>query len=604
MIEGLLRRTDAYRRAGDVGGRLFDLIADPVMCVDEDDAIVLANRAFSDAFGPVIETETTIESIFLAAEARDEIVETVRRARNGGESSAETVLRTRSGRRCCYSLRCRSGETFGRRRVVVHFRDITETLRMIERLELLEFRDRKTGLPNRHSLDIILDKEIARVKRDGRNELLAVLFISLENIARINQTYGHEIGDILLENSGIRIKESIIAELLRESDYLFAGAATDDDGAADFGENAQEAVLEPVDEENLVFRFDGRELTAVLTGISRVTDAAVVATRIARNVSMPYRDKYGAEIYVNCNIGIAIYPNDGVDRETVIYHAASAMHEAKRLEEEFLLFNEALHARALEKMRLSGSIYTAFIESQFALYFQPVVDHAGKIVGAEALIRWEHPERGVISPGQFIPLAEEKGIIVNIGKWALYNACSHLSRWPEDIYVSINTSPRELAHAELIENVGRVLKKHSGLDPRRLKIEITERDAMKNPEDTIRRMESLVARGVEIFIDDFGIGNSSLSYLRRLPAATLKIDRSFVERIGSSEEERSFLESIIDLAKSRNKKVIVEGVETAEQVAVIRQMKPVRFQGYYFSRPVPAAEFESLIARRVRLPAS
>jgi diguanylate cyclase len=579
------------------GFAILDSVPDPIVLLDEHGRIELVNAAFTETFGH--------DRVHGEGSGLDEIFDTIRdvdvlrgaamTAREQGSFETEVLLPTASERKCPYQLRYERDRREGERGFVVHFRDVGEEKQLREKLIRLEYLDRRTGLPNRRSLDIILEKEISRVERAKSDELLAVLFISLENIARINQTYGQEVGDILLENSGIRIRESIIAELLRDSDYVFAE-----------GEPGEDEIGEPerVDEDHLVFRFEGKEFTALLTGIRHETDAAVVATRIARSVSMPYRDKYGSEIFINCNIGIAIYPNDGGNREILIHHATSAMHEAKRLGEEFLLFNQALHHRALEAMRLGGSIYNAFIESQFEMYFQPIVDYMGDILGAEALIRWNHPDRGIVGPGQFIPLAEEKGIIVNIGKWAMYNITSKLATWPDDIYISMNVSPVEMAHADILDNVRRALERNGDIDPRRFKIEITERDAMKNPEETIRRMQVLTDRGVEILIDDFGIGNSSLSYLKHLPAKTLKIDRSFVEHIEESQEECAFLESIIELALSRNKSVVVEGIETAGQAALIRQMKPVKFQGYYFSRPVPADEFERLVRSRTRLPVS
>ena len=588
------------RRANDTNITPIDSIlrglADPIVSIDVLGHIEYANTAFSERFGSGIDLERTLLWDLFSNPARERLVAAVEEARGIHGYEIELPLPIADGRIRSYFLQIVS-PTDGSHSAL-YFRDNTDQKRLHERLALLEYKDRQTGLPNRHSLDIALDKEISRVERTEGSELLAVLFISLENFARINQTYGHQIGDILLENTGLRIKESIIAELLRDSDYVFA----DDLGQFAADTQTEDSGLELVDEEHMVFRFDGRELTALITDIAHETDAAVVATRIARSVSMPYRDKFGSEIFVNCNIGISIYPNDGDDRESVIYHAASAMHEAKRLGEEFLLFNENLHSRALESIRLGGSIYTAFVESQFELYFHPVVDYTGSILGAEALIRWNHPDRGVVPPSEFIPLAEEKGIIVNIGKWALYNVASYLEKWPEDIYISLNSSPQEINHADLLENVDRVLERAGGIDPRRLKIEITERDAMQNPEESIRRMQLLADRGIDILIDDFGIGNSSLSYLKRLPASTLKVDKSFVDQIVEIREECQFLESIIELAASRNKKIIVEGVETEAQVALIRQMRPVLFQGYYFSIPLGAADFEELVQKRQSLP--
>ncbi len=481
---------------------------------------------------------------------------------------------------------------------LVLFRDISYIRRLEDRVQLLEYHDRRTGLPNRRSLDLVLSKELAKARREKSKGLLALLFISLENFARINQTYGHEIGDILLENSGIRIRETLIGALLRDSDYVF------ETPSASSEELAEEITEQEDPNSRKLFRFEGKEFAAVLTNISRETDAALVASRIAKNVSQPYRDKFGSEILINCNIGIAVFPNDGDDKDDLIQHAASAMNEAKRLEMDFLLFNPQLHERAIEKMRLGGSIYTAFIESQFELYYQPVVDYLGEIVGAEALIRWNHPERGVVLQSEFLPLAEEKGIIVNIGKWALYTVVKQLERWPNDIYVTLNLSARELEHPQTVDNIIQAVQSTRGVDARQLKIEITETDSMLDPENTTAKMEKLADNGIDVLVDDFGAGRSSLGLLKKLPARTLKIARSFVADIAHDHEERRFLENIIELAYSRKKTVIVEGVESLVQVELIRQMKPVYMQGFYFSGPVPAEVFERFINRRIRLPIS
>lgn len=494
---------------------------------------------------------------------------------------------------------------------LVLFRDISYIRRLEDKVQLLEYHDRKTGLPNRRSLDIALDKEIAKGRRRAAKSNLsggraAVLFISLENFARINQTYGHEIGDILLENSGLRIKESLISELLRDSDYVFEALG---EGPIDIAEEIE--LVEPfeiVDSSETktpagkLFRFEGKEFAAVLSDINRETDAALVASRIARNVSQPYYDKFGAEIFVNCNIGIAVFPNDGDDRELLVQHAASAMQEAKRLKMDFLLFNPELHKRALEKIRLGGSIYNAFAESQFELYYQPVVDYTGEIVGAEALLRWNHPEKGVVPPSEFLALAEEKGIIVNIGKWALYTVLKQLERWPKDIYVALNVSGRELDDSQTIENIIKALDVAERISKRQLKIEISESVWMRDPETFLPKMQKLAAKGVDIQVDNYGIGRSALSGLKDLPAKTLKVARGFISDICSDPDELKFLESIVSLGHSRKKTVVIEGVESEEQAELIRQMKPVYMQGFYFSGAVPAHVFERLVIRRVQLP--
>lgn len=485
--------------------------------------------------------------------------------------------------------------------VLLLFRDISYIRRLEDKVQLLEYHDRKTGLPNRRSLELTLEKEIAKNRRKGRNARMAVLYISLENFARINQTYGHEVGDILLENSGLRIKESLISELLRDSDYVFEAP---DEEPQDVAEEIDQPQGYSDASPGRLFRFEGKEFAAILSEISRETDAALVASRIAKNVSQPYYDKFGAEIFINCNIGIAVYPYDGEDRAGLVQHAASAMHEAKRREMSFLLFNPDLHKRAIEKIRLGGSIYNAFIESQFELYYQPVVDYLGEIVGAEALIRWNNPERGIVGPSEFLPLAEEKGIIVSIGKWALYSALKQLEGWPKDIYITLNTSARELSDPQVVETIVKAVESTPGISPRQLKIEISESVWTHDPEKFIPKMQKLAEKGIDIQVDNYGMGSSSLSSLKSLPARTLKIDGAFLDDICGETEDFKFLENIVEMAYNRNKAVVIEGVERREQAEMIRRLKPVYMQGFYFSGPVPAHLFERFVNRRVRLPVS
>lgn len=450
--------------------------------------------------------------------------------------------------------------------VLVFSRDMTDQKSIESKLMNYEFRDHLTGLFNRRSLDLILEKEIEKAKRSKTEKLRALLFISLERFAQINQTYGHHIGDILLENTGLRIKSA-----LRKSDYIF--------------------------------RFEGKELTVLLVNFTRETDVAKVAQKIAGAVSMPYRFK-GADIQITCCTGISIYPNDGEERNSLIKNATAAMNEAKKQGKNFVHYNRELHERSVRKIKLESDMFKAFGDNQFSQYYQPIVDVTGKILGCEALIRWRHPERGLVSPGDFIPLAEETGIIVSIGKWTLYCACKQIKKWGEthDIFVSINISAREFESSKLIDVVEGGLKSVGGLDPRYIKLEVTESTSMTNPEFTIDQMNRLFARGIELQIDDFGTGFSSLSYLKVFPAKTIKIDKAFVDDIVDNAQEREYLASIISLVRSRYKKVLIEGVATKGQVELLREMNCDRMQGYYFSKPVPADEFERMLERGSLIP--
>ncbi len=445
--------------------------------------------------------------------------------------------------------------------VAVFSHDITSVGEIESKLTNYEYRDAVTGLFNRRSLDVILDKEIEKAKRSKYEKLRAVLFVSLENLAKVNQVYGHEIGDLLLENSGLRIRRT-----LRSSDF--------------------------------VFRFAGSELAAILTNIAKNTDAGKVAQKIYNNVAVPYRFKE-TDINITCHIGIALYPDDGADKSTIVQKAASALAEAKKRNMDFLLFDASLHEQAVARLGLESQIAKAFEKGQFELHYQPVVDTNGKIHGAEALIRWNHPERGCIPPMDFIPIAEETGLIIPIGRWALFTACRQISAWMKKhkLYVSINLSAKEFSDSTLLEAIQKAIKQSQDFDPAYLKLEITETKCMDDPEKTIKQMQSLLDIGVETFIDDFGTGYSSLGYLKRLPAVTLKIDKLFIDALEESQDEQDYLTHIIRTVKSRKKKVLVEGVSSREQFELLKAMACDQMQGYLFSKPVPAEEFEKLLAR-------
>lgn len=445
--------------------------------------------------------------------------------------------------------------------VAVFSHDITSVGEIESKLTNYEYRDAVTGLFNRRSLDVILDKEIEKAKRSKYEKLRAVLFVSLENLAKVNQVYGHEIGDLLLENSGLRIRRT-----LRSSDF--------------------------------VFRFAGSELAAILTNIAKNTDAGKVAQKIYNNVAVPYRFKE-TDINITCHIGIALYPDDGADKSTIVQKAASALAEAKKRNMDFLLFDASLHEQAVARLGLESQIAKAFEKGQFELHYQPVVDLNGKIHGAEALIRWNHPERGCILPMDFIPIAEETGLIIPIGRWALFTACRQISAWMKKhkLYVSINLSAKEFSDSTLLEAIQKAIKQSQDFDPAYLKLEITETKCMDDPEKTIKQMQSLLDIGVETFIDDFGTGYSSLGYLKRLPAVTLKIDKLFIDALVESQDEQDYLTHIIRTVKSRKKKVLVEGVSSREQFELLKAMACDQMQGYLFSKPVPAEEFEKLLAR-------
>lgn len=442
---------------------------------------------------------------------------------------------------------------------LVFSHDITRLGEAKSRLAEYEFRDPLTGLLNRRSLDVILRTEIEHARRTSSHDMRAVLFVSLKNFKRVNQTHGHNIGDLLLENSVGRIKECI-----RSSDYLF--------------------------------RFEGANLVVILTRIAYSTDAGIVAQKLLDTVGVPYRFR-SVDITIDCRVGISVFPDDTDDPDRLIQCANSASVEAEELGQGFLYYDRGLHERTVTRMQLHTELLRSFEEHQLELYYQPIMQQRGgklQIAGAEALIRWRHPERGVIGPPDFIDLAEETGVVRAIDKWALYKVCEKLNRWP-DIWVTMNVSAGEFVDEDLIEVVQAALRHAGDPDPRRLKLEITERRCMENLAAAIGVINRLRELGVEVWIDDFGIGNSSLAYLKNLPVETIKIDREFANGLADSVEDQRFLHGIIEGIRARGKQVIVEGVVDQRQVAVLTEMQCTLMQGFHFGKPMPADELEALL---------
>ena len=337
------------------------------------------------------------------------------------------------------------GETITHAMIYSH--DITAVKELESRLLDFEFKDSTTGLFNRKSFDIVLDMELERARRAGTDGgIRALHLVNLRNFARINEQYGYSVGDLLLESTGIRIKDA-----LRTSDY--------------------------------VFRMEGKELAVLLTTMKRTTDAAIVAGQICDKASFPYRQG-DTLIQIGCNVGVAVFPDDGNDRDSLLRCAMAAMYEAARRDEPFMIHNADLHRQSAHKARLRADIRRALVAEQFETHFQPVVDAEGRIVGAEALIRWHHPELGPVSPADFIPLAEESGDTVTIGRWILFRVCRYVKSWAAILgsrYVSVNLSAKEFSGEGLVDYIDGVLRAE-GVRPGSLKLEITETQSMTDVE--------------------------------------------------------------------------------------------------------------------------
>ncbi len=446
--------------------------------------------------------------------------------------------------------------------------DITHRKLADERIEFLAYYDSLTGLPNRTLLQDRLSKALASARR--HREKLAVLFLDVDGFKTINDSLGHSFGDLLLQQLATRIQSCA-----REQDT--------------------------------VCRLGGDEFLVVLGSVEEDLDAAVAAERIARAVNTPF-DIQGQTLSVTCSIGISMFPDHGEDAETLIKSADAAMYSSKDGgRNTFRFFTEKLTAEALERLQLDGSLRAAVDDQQFFLVYQPEIDvDSGAISCWEALIRWQHPELGLVPPDKFIRVAENNGLIVPIGEWVLQTACSQWKRWVDsgmvDAPIAVNVSALQFRHEGFCGMVKRVLE-DTDLAPEFLELELTESLLFSNEDVMFEILGELKSMGVRLAIDDFGTGYSSLSYLRQFPVSKLKIDRSFIRDLALNGNEVSITAAIINLAKCLKLKVTAEGVENEAQLSFLRKHGCDEVQGFFFSKPMTVAEVSNMSWRSYGMPA-
>ena len=444
--------------------------------------------------------------------------------------------------------------------VIGLIRDITERKSAEQQIEYQAYHDALTGLANRRLFQEHLSLALALAQR--RHTRVAVLFLDLDHFKVVNDSLGHSVGDALLRQVARRLKAAV-----REGDT--------------------------------VARVGGDEFTIVLQELSRRHDAAIVAQNVLRTVAEPLQVN-GHRLYVTTSIGITLYPDDAEDAETLLRNADTAMYRAKSEgRNTYQMATRELSRSTQERMTIENGLHQAMETGEFELYYQPQIDlETMRIVGMEALLRWNHPERGLVVPADFIGLAEERGMILEIGEWVLRGACREARRFHErglsDFRVAVNISARQFRDEALVATVESALA-DSGLDPRCLELEITESVAMENVTLTMTTLAQLRKLGISIAIDDFGTGHSSLSYLKRFPIDALKIDKSFVDDLPDGVEDTAIVTSVIQLANGLGIRVIAEGVERVEQLEFLRENGCREVQGFYFSYPVPAAEIEKLV---------
>ena len=442
------------------------------------------------------------------------------------------------------------------------FTDITSIKQSQEKMDFLAYHDPLTHLPNRLLLSDRLEHSLQRAEREGTQ--VAVLFIDLDNFKNINDSLGHPTGDFLLQEVAKRIKS-----LVRVDDT--------------------------------VARLGGDEFIIVMEEIGDAQDSTLLAKKLVSAFNQPFTAK-NRELYLTLSIGISIYPGDGTDSETLIRNADSAMYRAKAEgRNDYQFYTSALTTAAFERLTLENALRRALENEEFILHYQPQYSlDTGKLTGLEALIRWQHPDMGMIAPDKFIPLAEESGIIVAIGEWVLRTACSQMKNFLDSGYsiqrMSINISGVQFQRGSIVDMIMRVLEE-TNLDPKSLELEITESIIMQETGKTVKILNEIRQRGITIAIDDFGTGYSSLSYLKRLPVNKLKVDRSFVRDIPQDSNDQAITRAVIALGQALNLEVTAEGVETEEQQIFLKSLGCNEAQGNLYSRPLPVEELVEILKK-------
>ncbi|MFE8069630.1 EAL domain-containing protein [Marinobacteraceae bacterium S3BR75-40.1] len=469
----------------------------------------------------------------------------VHSSRRNGERFWEQVI--------CTPIRDGNGEP-------THYLILGEDISIRKRYEQQLLRqanyDILTGLPNRMLALDRLKLALAQARRD--DHLVGVMFLDLDNFKHINDTMGHDAGDTLLIEASRRISSCL------------RGTST-------------------------VARLGGDEFLVILPGLTQPEGTEQVADRILKTFSPPFHLN-GQEVFVSTSIGIAIYPNDSDNSSTLLQHADAAMYEAKHKgKSAFERFSPEMKEFSHERLQMESRLRRALELDEMTLHYQPIVEtQSGRLIGAEALLRWKNPTMGVVPPDRFIPLAEETGVIIPIGEWVIRTACAHAKRWTDDtgtqLSISVNVSPRQFRDPGFVDMVARALEENE-LPATCLELEITERLILDNTIETAEILRKLDDMGVRLSVDDFGTGYSALGYLKSYPFDTLKIDKSFVRDVKTEDEDAALVKAIINMAHSLDLEVIAEGVEDEEQLKFLKQHGCDFAQGYFYNRPVPENEF-------------
>jgi len=571
---------------------LSETVSDPILQLNEHFHIIFANSAVERVFGytagELLRQEFSLLFPPSVHNRYDEVfkkyfvIDDVHRQASRLGNTIEVLGKNKAGDIVPLEISFgNSTSVQGERLVTCIIRDISQRKKTERKLKYLAYHDKLTDLGNRDLFYITLEQFLTHIKR-YEDTIGAVLFLDLDGFKKVNDTLGHNIGDRLLCSCASRL-----GGCLRESDHVYRFSP--------------ELEANGASHEDL-FRFGGDEFVILLTHLHKATDAAVVAQKIIDTIKRPYLVKgleAGTKVNIGVSVGIALIPQNGLDAMQLIKHADMAMYKAKERGNRYMFFTPELNKQASERLFLENGIRKALDQKKFELHYQPIVGGRGYIEGAEALLRWHDRKRGFISPIDFIPIAEETGLILPLGDWVFETACSQLHSWNlqgfDDLYISINLSVKQFSQEHIVDKLSGIVER-TGIDAKNLKIEITESSIMPDPKEARLKMEELKRRhpGIRIAIDDFGTGYSSLSYLSDFPVDTLKIDQSFVINM-YREGTTKIINTIITLGNSLMMDVIAEGVETKNQLEYLLSKNCNSFQGYYFGKPVNASALTQML---------
>ncbi len=571
-LEGFISDVTERKRAEQALGEseerfrdLFENARDAMFSYDLRGRMLSANQRAAEISGYAIDELLSLNISEIVAKDFHVIgAEALKRTFNGDNAPYELEIVAKAGHRIPIEITSRIilGRRGEPRTVQAIGRDVTDRKLAEETIRRLAYHDALTDLPNRALFEDRLQVALAQARR--QNEQLAVMFLDLDSFKVVNDTLGHGAGDKLLQCVG-----RDLASMVRDGDT--------------------------------VARVGGDEFTLLLAGIEGPDDAIDVAKRILECLRQS-RVINGTEFRTTGSVGITTYPADGDDGETLLRNADTAMYRAKeRGRDRYQLYTAAMNVTMMERLAVEQDLRHALVRNELRLFYQPIVSvETGLVTGAEALIRWRHPERGLVLPDDFIPLAEETGLILEIGEWVLREACRQIVDWRKQglgvELVAVNLSARQLQQEDLVARVGGIIRE-SGVLPSLIQLEITEGAVLKNVDYAITMLQQLGEMGFEIALDDFGTGYSSLTYLKRFPIDGVKIDRSFVRDLEHDASDATIVSTVIAMADNLHLNVIAEGVETEQQLEFLRQRGCSEYQGYLFSRPVPPEEFAALLRK-------